>query len=278
MSDDERVDDRDRGAGPGAVAAEHERVGDWDAAYVLGALASDERREFERHLSACGRCRAAVAELAGIPGLLALTPEPAAAGVAGPVGAGAAGAAGSIRPVPDATSPSADVVDLAAVAGTIRSRRRRRTGWLAVAAAGALVVGGGAGWAVSAGVHGGDGTAVSVAAGTSLDLAPVGGSGVSASLRFEPTGWGTRFAWSCSYPEAWGPSGGPADLPGAGTPVVYELVAVDDAGHETQVATWLAHGSGAKGLGASSSLAASTIRSVEIRVEGSPGALASATV
>lgn len=50
-----------------------------DAAYVLGALSPEERREFEEHLAGCRSCQAAVAELAGIPGLLAqVSPEDAA--------------------------------------------------------------------------------------------------------------------------------------------------------------------------------------------------------
>ena len=44
----------------------------WDAAYVLGSLDADERRQYETHLSSCSRCREAVAELAGMPALLAL--------------------------------------------------------------------------------------------------------------------------------------------------------------------------------------------------------------
>ncbi|MBL1073048.1 zf-HC2 domain-containing protein [Nocardia sp. 2] len=44
----------------------------WDGAYVLGALARDERREYEDHLAGCERCRSEVTELAGLPGLLAL--------------------------------------------------------------------------------------------------------------------------------------------------------------------------------------------------------------
>ena len=52
----------------------------WDAAYVLGSLVSSERHEFEEHLSGCAGCRAAVAELAGLPSLLAaLSPEEAQA-------------------------------------------------------------------------------------------------------------------------------------------------------------------------------------------------------
>ena len=44
----------------------------WDAAYVLGSLSSAERREYENHLSGCKSCRTAVAELSGMPALLAL--------------------------------------------------------------------------------------------------------------------------------------------------------------------------------------------------------------
>lgn len=41
------------------------------AAFVLGALEPDDRRAFEEHLAGCADCRATVADLAGVPGLLA---------------------------------------------------------------------------------------------------------------------------------------------------------------------------------------------------------------
>ena len=41
------------------------------AAYVLGALAPEERAAFEAHLPDCAHCIRTVAELAGVPGLLA---------------------------------------------------------------------------------------------------------------------------------------------------------------------------------------------------------------
>jgi len=44
----------------------------WDAAYVLGSLDPEERRQYEAHLGTCARCREAVAELTGMPALLAL--------------------------------------------------------------------------------------------------------------------------------------------------------------------------------------------------------------
>ena len=41
----------------------HARFGDDVAPWLLGALADEERQEFERHLAACGRCREEVAAL-----------------------------------------------------------------------------------------------------------------------------------------------------------------------------------------------------------------------
>ena len=43
---------------------------DWDAAYVLGALSSAERREYEQHLVDCVSCQRALSEVTAMPGLL----------------------------------------------------------------------------------------------------------------------------------------------------------------------------------------------------------------
>jgi hypothetical protein len=51
--------------------AREDRFAEWDAMYLLGGLDADERREFEAHLDECDRCVRSVAELAGIPGMLA---------------------------------------------------------------------------------------------------------------------------------------------------------------------------------------------------------------
>ncbi|MEG8182351.1 zf-HC2 domain-containing protein [Nocardia terpenica] len=56
-----------------AKAARPERGDDyatWDAPYVLGALDRAQRLEYEAHLQTCPTCRAAVADLAVLPGLL----------------------------------------------------------------------------------------------------------------------------------------------------------------------------------------------------------------
>lgn len=44
----------------------------WDAAYVLGALDGDERREYEHHLSGCRHCRSAVTDISDVPNMLAV--------------------------------------------------------------------------------------------------------------------------------------------------------------------------------------------------------------
>jgi anti-sigma factor RsiW len=96
--------------------------------YVLGALDPAERAEVDAHLADCALCRAELAELAGLPGLLEqvsledLTPDPA-------------------PPTDDlfervaAQARAENVTDLA-------SRRRRYQRLTAVAAAIVLVVGG----------------------------------------------------------------------------------------------------------------------------------------
>ena len=52
------------------IGRRHARYADDVGAYLLGALADDERARFEKHLSRCDECRQAVAELA--PGVDAL--------------------------------------------------------------------------------------------------------------------------------------------------------------------------------------------------------------
>jgi hypothetical protein len=48
---------------------------EWDAAYVLGSLSPDERREYEEHLKTCESCAQQVAELSGLPAILSALPQ-----------------------------------------------------------------------------------------------------------------------------------------------------------------------------------------------------------
>jgi anti-sigma factor RsiW len=227
----------------------------WDAAYVLGALDPADRRAYEDHLLECDDCRAAVAELAGLPGVLRLLPADEAG-------------APTTAEVADAAH-DADVVPLATLARSTRRYRRCRT-TLVAAAAGVLLVGGVAGGLAAASDHGSPAPAATATT-QRLELVSADASGVAADLTMTPRTWGTRLDWSCTYPA---PAGGSA--PPAGYARTYELVVVDADGTATVVATWAAHDGAAHDLGASTSVPAATIRTVEIRTEGSTTPLASA--
>ena len=203
---------------------------DSDAAYVLGALGPEERREFERHLATCPACAAAVAELAGMPGILGkLSRDEAVA----------------LLDVAPASPREPDVVRRLAA-----SVRRRRTRARVLAGVSAVVV---AGLLVLTGFLVGSPPASAPVAAVQMDEVVPGI--MTASLQLTEVGWGTRFDWSCTYEvDEWD------------TPITYALVVTDDSGAETTVATWEAAGSQAKGLVASSSVPTSTIHSVEVRV------------
>jgi len=236
---------------------------EWDAAYVLGALEPADRRAYEDHLRTCDDCREAVAELAGMPGVLRLLPADETAG-----------------PVRDVAGPArdAELIPLADLARSTRRYRRRRTTLVAVAA-GVLLVGGVAGGVTLANDHGSRGPVASGPTSSSsalpsrqVDLVATDASGVAAELTMQARAWGTRLDWSCTYPE---PPDGSAPPPYDPT---YELVVVDSGGTSTVVATWAAHGGSAHGLGASTSVPTASIRTIEIRTQGATTPLATAQV
>ncbi|MFB7796824.1 anti-sigma factor family protein [Isoptericola sp. NPDC056134] len=248
---------------------------EWDAAYVLGALSPADRRDYEEHLAGCDACRAAVAELAGLPGLLASVPaEHALASDPRGTVAGTAAGGDAGRDVGGGDDGDlADVVPLAALAGAARRSRRRRRSVAAVAASVLLVGGVGTGLALG-GAGEGPGPAPSspapVAQSTAVDLEPVGAVDVRASLTATPRAWGTSLEWSCTYP----PRSGGYDPAAAPT---YELVLVDHDGGRTVAATWTGSGTASTGLGAASSVPLDRIARVEIAHAGG-GTLAAATL
>ena len=220
---------------------------EWDAAYVLGALAPAERREFETHLAGCDACRAAVGELAGMPALLGMVPAQDAAAV------------------PVAPDPAGDVVPLTRLAEAARRRRTRGRAALAGAAAVLVALTGVTASAVTA-ARAPD-PVVAAADARTVALTPVGGSGVTADLTLAETGWGTRLDWSCAYEAAELPEG------------VYELVLVGGDGERSVVATWTSTGERtASGLGASSALPLEGIERVELGVVGLDRPLAAGEV
>jgi hypothetical protein len=95
------------------------------AAYVLGALAPDERRAFEEHLASCEACTAEVRDFAGLPGLLSRLP------------------ADEVLSEPeDQPEPPSLLMPLLRRARSERRTRRWRTVLVGAAAAGLTAVGG----------------------------------------------------------------------------------------------------------------------------------------
>jgi predicted lipoprotein with Yx(FWY)xxD motif len=116
--------------------------------YLTGAITPADRAVVVRHLTACADCRAELAGLAGLPGLLRRPPVQAAAQE--PL---------TDDTVPDNTVAEYTVSDEVGVGdpGAARmpgrlvrraARRRRRRRWQLAVAAVVLVVGAGAGWAL----------------------------------------------------------------------------------------------------------------------------------
>ncbi|WP_410610494.1 anti-sigma factor family protein [Amycolatopsis sp. lyj-109] len=142
----------------------------FDAAYVLGALAPEDRQRFEEHLRTCDRCAASVRELAGLPGLLARVDTPAS--------------------MPDAGPPPPDL--LPAVLRRVRRGRRIRfavtTGSAAVAVAACVALGVVA-WPAPA----------PPAPPPSVAMTALGQFPVRADARLAAFDWGTQVDMSCSY-------------------------------------------------------------------------------
>ena len=173
-----------------------------DAAYVLGALDPQDQQSFQRHLSGCGQCRAAVQELAVMPGLLArLLPE---------------------ADVPVPAQPAPDLLPglLQRVAAQRRTARVRAVfGGLAAAAAAAVLV-------VMVWVS----QSAPQTTPTQLRMSAAAGVPVEATLLVTDRGWGTSIDTVCRYNTT---GRGPV-----ASPVGYELVAVDESGSEVVVSSW----------------------------------------
>lgn len=217
--------------------------GHYDAAYVLGALSPGERQEFEAHVAECERCRRAVAEIAGLPGLLArLDPAEVEHDEPAPQDAGA-------DPVPDTLLPRL----LAEVA---REGRRRRTRAFTLAAAAAAAVA-----AVSVGVTAGLGAGPDPSAPTAVDtparrMTQVGQDRLAAKVAMEPVAWGTRLSITCTYAA---PRYADTGLP------TYTMVVRTRDGSEEQVASWRAVAGRPTTVTAATAARPAEITSVEVR-------------
>jgi hypothetical protein len=221
---------------------EHERFADWDAGYVLGALSAAERRNFEDHLDRCADCRNAVAELAGMPGLLAQVPQ--------------ADALALIDDHTDGNPATATELpeSIRTMSAPVRSGPTRPISTLiVVVAVAALLLGGALGFLL----HDSIGPAPdpspapspSAAAPSALRLAfvPVQPTTMIAIADVTPDGSGTTIGIECQYPSGGYPTGGypTGGYPGGspttgGSGVGYVLYVVDDSGTRTRGASWTA--------------------------------------
>ena len=248
---------------------------EWDAAYVLGALSADDRRDFERHLQTCPVCAGAVAELAGLPGILSALPvaEAVAIDEATRMTPGPA-AADHLR---TAAHQPGLVQRLAGAA--VKRTRRTRIRWTVGAAAAAAVIALGGGLlgatltgspALEAGPAATTpeptlGTAAPGTVTQVVDMEPVEADALTAALTITKTDWGTRFDWSCVYLNELWKDNGPQD---------YDMVMTDRSGTSTVLATWTATSPSTENLAASTEVSLDQIQSVEIRASRSGTPLA----
>lgn len=192
--------------------AHGDRYATWDAAYVLGSLSDEERREYEAHLGTCPRCTAAVAELSDIPALLS-TVQPAEFG----------------RVDPAQAEPPEGVLN--GLLDKVRARRRRAR-WLASAAVGlaAAVLAVGIAIAVRPESFGLQTGTPPQASGQQLEMTKVSETPINATVSMTEYGWGTRIDMACTYGD-WGRRDAP--------PQNLAMVVVGHDGSRNQVATWL---------------------------------------
>lgn len=212
----------------------HDAFSRYDAAYVLGALTPADRQAFEEHLESCECCQRAVAEVAGLPGLLARVD---------PADLESAEDAASPGPVPETLLPR--------LLGEVkRSQQRRRTWAVASAAAAAAAV-----VAVGVTVGNGDGPGQPPAPVAGQTMTQVDQSRLSAQLAMEDVAWGTRLSITCTY------TAGRYD---GGEAPAYALVVTTRDGAE-QVATWRAVVGKPTTVVAATASRSSEITSVEVR-------------
>jgi hypothetical protein len=186
----------------------------WDAAYVLGSLSSAERREYEAHMETCQRCRSAVAEISGIPALLAMLDLEDVQALE--------------DETPDTPPLRPEVLD--SVLDKVRWRRRRSR-WLMSAAVGvaAALLAVGLVVAIRPEVVGLENYTPQETV-QALEMTKVSTTPINASISLTGFGWGTRIDMACTYGD-WGQRDAP--------PQNLGMVVVGRDGSHTQVATWL---------------------------------------
>lgn len=222
----------------------------WDASYVLGALSSTERREYESHLNGCERCRSAVADLSGMPALLALLDDELKHDTA---------AVSDVPPLrPEVLGELLAKVDW----------RRRRARWAAATAmvVAAVVMAVGVFIATRPGVL--DPTLVPRATVSAMTMAPVpdaeGASEFAASFTMTRHDWGTDIAMTCTYSETEGDGDGAQAAAGSDVADKLAMVAVGRDGSHVQLGTWKARAGETAQTSGSTSMPIDEIAAVQV--------------
>jgi anti-sigma factor RsiW len=204
------------GAPIGGELSGHDEYAMWDAAYVLGSLSSNERREFEAHTADCLLCRSAVGELNGIPALLSRLDRDEVAVI---------DAADFSRAEP---LPPGELLPSLLAKVNWRRRRSRIVSWTAgTAAAAVLVIG------VFLGPHGQFSTSVPMPPQASVVVEPmaqVGTDKLASAVSLTSERWGTSISMTCV---CLAPLGAHHDT--------LAMVVVGRDGSHTRTATWVAN-------------------------------------
>jgi hypothetical protein len=217
----------------------------WDAAYILGSLSSNDRREYEDHLSGCVSCRSAVGDLSGTPALLAMlsSDEVAAIDDCG------------LDPPPMRPELLDEILQKVQ-----RSRRRSRwITWSVSAAAAAAVLAVAALLATNPAQFGLTPLQVpGISASAPLTMTPVVPSSFEATVVVTGQGWGTQVDMTCTYREEPG-----ADEAGdSGDKLAMYAVGRD--GSRVQLATWMARAGATASPSGSTSMPVDQIAAVQV--------------
>ncbi len=222
--------------GPRALSHEPDPYLQWDAAYVLGALSSSERREFEQHLTGCRICQRAVSELAGMPGLLAqASPEDAVA---------LTGAVEELDDLPPEFGPTL-------ISRARRTRRQRLLLTVGSIAAALVLIAGGVGFLFSRGIIG-------TPSPYRVAFSSVVPSGITAVVDVTPGRSETGLRVECQY----------AAMPASSTGGPYGEYAIwvrDRSGNESEVKSWAAKPNKVMRPGGTAPIATWRLDQVEIR-------------
>ena len=229
---------------------EHDPYALWDAAYILGSLSSNDRREYENHLSGCVSCRSAVGELSGMPALLAMLPSDEVAAIDDR----------GLEPPPMRPELLDEILQKV-------QRSRRRSRWITwvVSAAAAAVLAVAALLATNPAQFGlTQLQAPGVTAAAPMTMTPVVPSSFEAKVVVTGQEWGTHVEMTCTYrdePGA-GEAGEAGEVGESGDKLAMYAVGRD--GTRVQLATWMARAGATASPSGSTSMPLDQIAAVQV--------------